>query len=310
MNQQVAVTEQVPQHVRDGVKFALGRLAEIQEGVKRSASLEEQFGMAGRYQADALRNRQADIERAQATLAEFRKNAAAKGIDGDAVILELGGEPDLTPSPEAKVWLDDPRGPVIGKTLLTPSQDAGAQYRGWAITRGSNIVAADILKFGFRIQDDVLFPDSIEEIRALLGPGFAIADETMAGTTSLKGLPSRAIRVTRLVLVPSLQQYADDFAVAEEAIPQSTAASTTTDGSGRQGGSPIAVAIVALERAAECADAFDLPAIQEAIEGLKKLSDGVIRQSRRLNEEEIAPTGDDYNDLLAMTGLDRPAVPA
>jgi len=304
MNQQAAVSEQVPQFVRDKVKFALGRLTEIHEGIKDSVSLEKRFGPTGRYQADTLRNRRADIEQAQATLAEFRKNASAKNIDADAVIRELGGEPDLTPSPEAQAWLDDPRGPVIGKKRSAPAQEIGLQCRGWAITCGSNVVAADILNFGFRIEDDVLYPDSIEEIAGLLGPGFEIEDQTMPGTTSLKGLPSRSIRVTRIAVVPSPQQYVDDFAVSEQAMAQSAGTSGATDGSpNQQDGSAIEAALAALELASKTVSASDLSVFQGALKGLTKLRDGVLEHDRRLNTEERAPTGDDYNDLFAMTGL-------
>lgn len=304
MNQQAAFSEQVPQFVRDKVKFALGRLAEIHEGIKQSVSLEKRVGQTGRYEADALRNRRADIERARATLEEFRNNAQAKGIDADAVIRELGGEPDLTPSPDAQAWLDDPRGPVIGKKHSAPAQEIGLQCRGWAVTCGSNVVAADILKFGFRIEDDVLYPDSIEEIADLLGPGFEIEDQTMPGTTSLKGLPSRSIRVTRVAVAPSPQQYVDDFAVSEQAMAQSAVTSGATDGSPhQQNGSAIEAAIAALELASKTFSASDFSVFQGALNGLAKFRDGVLEHDRRLNAEERAPTGDDYNDLFAMTVL-------
>lgn len=108
--------EQVPENVRRAVAFALGRLTEIHEGVARAADLEKRVGQAGRYQADAFTNRRRDIQSAHATLAEFRKHAPAHGVEPEAFLAHLGGEPDLTPSPEAQAWLDDPSGAVIGKT--------------------------------------------------------------------------------------------------------------------------------------------------------------------------------------------------
>ncbi|CAB3730479.1 hypothetical protein LMG22037_05535 [Paraburkholderia phenoliruptrix] len=107
--------EKVPENVRSAVSFALNRLAEIREGINRAADLERRVGQAGRYQADAFLNRRREIESARATLAEFRKVAPANGVDPDALIRFLGGEPDMTPSPEAQAWLEDSRGPVIGK---------------------------------------------------------------------------------------------------------------------------------------------------------------------------------------------------
>lgn len=112
--------DKVPQSILDRIAFSLERLREIREGIDRAADLEKQFGMAGRYQADAFTNRKADIESAQRWLAEFRVLAKQNEVDGDALIASLGGEPDLTPSKEAQAWLDDPRGPVV----TTPRKSA------------------------------------------------------------------------------------------------------------------------------------------------------------------------------------------
>ena len=108
--------EKVPESVRRAVTFALGRLTEVRDGITRAAHLEKRVGQAGRYQADAFVNRSSDIRTARATLTEFRKCAPSNGVDPEAFIGFLGGEPDLTPSPEAQAWLDDPRGPVISKS--------------------------------------------------------------------------------------------------------------------------------------------------------------------------------------------------
>lgn len=108
--------EMVPENVRRAIAFALGRLTEIRDGITRAADLEKRFGQAGRYQAETFVNRRREIQSAHAKLAEFRKLAPSHGVEPEAFIGFLGGEPDLTPSSEAQAWLDDPRGPVIGKT--------------------------------------------------------------------------------------------------------------------------------------------------------------------------------------------------
>ncbi|MGF6440439.1 hypothetical protein [Paraburkholderia youngii] len=79
----------------------------------------------------------------------------------------------------------------------------GVETHGWALTRSSNVIGHDMLKFGFTIQDDRLFPDTMEEITSRLGPSFEVTDRTRPGTTSLKGLPSRSVEVRRLAVVPS-----------------------------------------------------------------------------------------------------------
>ncbi|CAG9169791.1 DUF6908 domain-containing protein [Cupriavidus pinatubonensis] len=104
----------VPEAVAARVRFALDRLREIKLDVDRAVDLERKVGMAGRYQADTFLNRGKDIESAQAMLAEFRSLAPRNGVDAEAFIATEGGMPDLTPSPEAQAWLDDPRGPVLG----------------------------------------------------------------------------------------------------------------------------------------------------------------------------------------------------
>lgn len=109
------VIAQVPDRVLDHVKIALTALRDIGVEVKRAADMENKFGMAGRYQADVFTNRKQNIERGQKMLAEFRELATANGVDGEAVIAYLGGEPDLKPSAVAQAWLDDPRGPVVSK---------------------------------------------------------------------------------------------------------------------------------------------------------------------------------------------------
>jgi hypothetical protein len=126
----------------------------------------------------------------------------------------------------------------------------------------------------------------------------------MPGTTSLKGLPARSIRVTRPVIVPSVQPYADDLAVAEQAMePQPTSAAVPGGRERQHDGSPVAAAISALELASSTGDAMAVPVFQHALNGLNALRDRALQHDRRLNDDERAPTGDDYNDLFAMTGL-------
>jgi hypothetical protein len=110
----------VPDGVRRAVEGALETLRGIKSGIDDAAALEQKIGGNGRYQADALRNRQTDIERAQETLAEFRKHAPDNGIDPEAFIASLGGEPDLTPSEAAAEWLK-PKEPAAPASAPEPA---------------------------------------------------------------------------------------------------------------------------------------------------------------------------------------------
>lgn len=109
----------VPKPVRDRVRFALDTLNSVRRGIDEAAVLEKTVGGKGRYQADAYRNRQADIDRATAALSEFKRLAPENFVAADLFVLACGGEPDLTPSPDAKAWLDDPRGPVVQRPKMS-----------------------------------------------------------------------------------------------------------------------------------------------------------------------------------------------
>jgi hypothetical protein len=120
----------VPDGVRRAVEGALETLRGIKSGIDDAAALEQKIGGNGRYQADALRNRQADIERAQGTLAEFRQHAPDNGVDAEAFIASLGGEPDLTPSEAAAEWLKpkEPAAPAPAPEPQAPAANPDIDY--------------------------------------------------------------------------------------------------------------------------------------------------------------------------------------
>lgn len=101
-------TQGVPQRELDNLTSALSSqrwIADMLRDVRQQ--LDIRLGGNGRYEAEALTNRAADIEYARKQVQRFRTKAAECGIDGDAVIAHLGGIADLTPSPKAAKWLED-----------------------------------------------------------------------------------------------------------------------------------------------------------------------------------------------------------
>lgn len=74
---------------------------------------------------------------------------------------------------------------------------------GWIITCSSNVTAQDIMQYGFRLDGDVLLPDSMDDIRGLLGDDFIVTDVTHPKTESSRGLPARSVLVKRLITVPA-----------------------------------------------------------------------------------------------------------
>lgn len=92
MNSTQAVNKpQVPLAVRHHVEWTLGVLHEQDRaltGVQRARG-------DGFYLALELRDRQDKIREGKAELQTFRDLAARNGVDADAFIAELGGEPDF-----------------------------------------------------------------------------------------------------------------------------------------------------------------------------------------------------------------------
>lgn len=94
----------VPERVLDHVRRQLAVLTDAAAGIESGREADRKFQGNGRYEADALFNRQGEIERAHAMLDKFRATAAKQGVDAEAVIRELGGLPDLFPSEQARAW--------------------------------------------------------------------------------------------------------------------------------------------------------------------------------------------------------------
>jgi hypothetical protein len=66
---------------------------------------------------------------------------------------------------------------------------------------------------------------------------------------------------------------------------------------------PFDAALAALTLASLDGGEMDIPIYKAALTGLRNLRDGVLAYDQQLDDAEIAPTGDDYNRLLALSGL-------
>jgi hypothetical protein len=66
---------------------------------------------------------------------------------------------------------------------------------------------------------------------------------------------------------------------------------------------PFNAALAALEIASLDGGESDLPMYKAALKGLRNLRDGILAYDKELDDAEIPPTGDDYNRLLALSGL-------
>lgn len=62
-------------------------------------------------------------------------------------------------------------------------------------------------------------------------------------------------------------------------------------------------AIEALKLAKECGGENDRDQYAKAYNGLVTLRDKILQIDQKLNADETAPTGDDYNEILAALGL-------
>jgi hypothetical protein len=103
--------EQVPDRVKMAVKIALDQLATIARGLENGRRADAMFDGCGRYEwevwTEGLHDKLKRIDTSLATLQQFRINAAAKGIDPEVTIAELGGVPRYEPSDAIDRWMRD-----------------------------------------------------------------------------------------------------------------------------------------------------------------------------------------------------------
>jgi hypothetical protein len=62
-------------------------------------------------------------------------------------------------------------------------------------------------------------------------------------------------------------------------------------------------AMRALELAKQCGGELDIEQYEQAYKDLAELRAAIVRYDQRLNDQEIAPTGDDYNEVMSFLGL-------
>ncbi|TXI82989.1 MAG: hypothetical protein E6Q40_11695 [Cupriavidus sp.] len=62
-------------------------------------------------------------------------------------------------------------------------------------------------------------------------------------------------------------------------------------------------AIDALKLAKERCGGPERETFEKAFNGLVTLRDQILKHDAKLNDDEVAPTGDDYNEILSMLGL-------
>ncbi len=62
-------------------------------------------------------------------------------------------------------------------------------------------------------------------------------------------------------------------------------------------------AFAALKLAKESNDEHNRGTFEKAFEGLVALRGRILRYDQKLNDDEVAPTGDDYNEVIEMLGL-------
>lgn len=102
------MAQNIPDRIERELSGTLQQLREIESIIAETREqLDGKLGGRGRYEADAWRNRAADISSGIAYVAKFREIAATKDIDAEAAILRLGGMPDFQISDAARKWMED-----------------------------------------------------------------------------------------------------------------------------------------------------------------------------------------------------------
>ncbi len=130
----------VPPRVCQQLSAALATLAEIGVRFSEAKHLDVRFSGQGRYVADTWGNRGEEVDRAMKVVAEFRTHAPRNGVDGEAVIAELGGLSDfpLRPGPDRAQEV------VAGHDAATSPSEGLLE----ASPEGHNVGAAAVLDAG------------------------------------------------------------------------------------------------------------------------------------------------------------------
>lgn len=98
---------EIPATVLNRISHALAILRQIDAALEVGRDLDRRFGGQGRYEAETWETSVESMARQTALLADFRSRAAGMGIDGDAVIADLGGQVAPALSSEGQAWVDD-----------------------------------------------------------------------------------------------------------------------------------------------------------------------------------------------------------
>jgi len=108
------MTEEIPDRVLSVVRAAVRRIRDLADALAQGRRADAQFAGGGRYEADAWCNamgagRFQQFSDAVNHLHLFKRIAAENGVDGEAVLMELGlpAEEELTLSEAAKGWIKD-----------------------------------------------------------------------------------------------------------------------------------------------------------------------------------------------------------
>lgn len=147
--------QSVPPAVRHHVLFALNKLREQEQalaGVQRARG-------NGHNLALELRDRQPKIDQAQAKLQEFRELAPKNGVDAEAYISGLGGEPDFErfggPAPAEPVESRYPILDINGKLFCDIRDQLSADHQGFYAKQpnGIHFYGRDKEPFAFAVNN-------------------------------------------------------------------------------------------------------------------------------------------------------------
>jgi hypothetical protein len=105
--QSPAAPKSVPDWVKERVGRTLAGMKEHHDSLKQGRSTDQQFGGGGRYEWETHDKMRDKLAGHQADLQKFLDSATKEGVDGEAILAELGGVPDFTLSPSAQEWEAD-----------------------------------------------------------------------------------------------------------------------------------------------------------------------------------------------------------
>lgn len=108
----------VQEHINAFMETGKSLKAKLDQG----RATDKKFGGQGRYEAEVFERMKKDVDKHNAAVELFIDNAKLEGVDGEAILAELGGRPDISLTPRGQAYFDD-----LSESDQSPAEKAKEQ---------------------------------------------------------------------------------------------------------------------------------------------------------------------------------------